>query len=538
MTPVGRADEWTPLRALCMMIVVGLAYAAGSQMSYEWFAADGTSASFFPAAGVTMAALFTLDRRWWPSVLVGVGSAEVLIDLTHHLTLTQSLGYAGANLVQPVVAAVVLRRSAGRLDLARVGHLTAFLLGAVVIGPLVGGIAGASVHVATVHVATGGEEWARFVVEWWIGDGLGVLVVGGILLGLRATTPRGAVAAGTLERLIYLGMAVVGAFIAFRFDVFALVYLPFGLLFVIAVRAGTRDVAVVGALVAFVAAEGTARGHRFWDGTDVTDSSGLMYLQLALVVVIAGALVMAAALAERDVSTMARTDALSAQRAATVARERAELLGRLGEAFGRATRPPDVRDALAAFGLEQAWTVEGRGWCRTGCDDSRTRRRGARFGSPDGGRRPRPRAPRRGRARQVLLSLSDQSGLALDRADLQTSAERAAADAALLARLSDALDRSTTAKERARHVVGELMVRGAGSVAIELADEDGHTVLAVGGPTHELSSPERVVPLQARGRVLGRISIGSGDLGPTGRSGAGDRIEGSHRDRQRAAVRA
>ena len=359
MTPVGRADEWTPLRALCMMIVVGLAYAAGSQMSYEWFAADGTSASFFPAAGVTMAALLTLDRRWWPSVLVGVGSAEVLIDLTHHLTLTQSLAYAGANLVQPVVAAVVLLRSAGRLDLARVGHLTAFLLGAVVIGPLVGGIAGASVHVATVHVATGGEEWARFVVEWWIGDGLGVLVVGGILLGLRATTPRGAVAAGTLERLIYLGMAVVGAFIAFRFDVFALVYLPFGLLFLIAVRAGTRDVAVVGALVAFVAAEGTARGHRFWDGTDVTDSSGLMYLQLALVVVIAGALVMAAALAERDVSTMARTDALSAQRAATVARERAELLGRLGEAFGRATRPPDVRDALAAFGLEQAWTVEG-----------------------------------------------------------------------------------------------------------------------------------------------------------------------------------
>ena len=66
---LGSSQEWTPARAVLLLVAVGCAYAAGSEMAYEWFDADGTSASFFPAAGVTMSALLTFDRRWWPSVL-------------------------------------------------------------------------------------------------------------------------------------------------------------------------------------------------------------------------------------------------------------------------------------------------------------------------------------------------------------------------------------------------------------------------------------------------------------------------------------
>lgn len=665
---MGAWQRWSLGRALGLVLAVAVAYGVFSDMAYQWFDANGTNASFFPAAGVTMAALVALGRRWWPSVVVGALVAEVVVDLLHDLSFAAALGYAGANLVQPLVGAVLLRSTIGDVDLARVRHLSAFLTVAVVAAPMVGGAAGATVHV----VIDDGDAWWRFAAEWWVGDGLGVLVVGASLLALRASTARGAVPAGLVERAALAALSCVATVLAFRLEWFALVYLPLALLFVIAVRAGTRDVAVVGALVAFIAAEGTARGHRFWEVIDVDNGTGLLYLQLALAVVISSALVMAAALSEREVSTVARSTAETAQVEAVAARQRAELLGRLAEALGRATTPAEVHAAMRRFRLDEQLpngSAEDRRAAALDAGDggdagvatdapdapdvltlSSARRmaadafarvelieheRSARLraemlehhaaqlaaaasihevaqATVDGLAQLRPRwaavwrldgatmtmVAERGRhdvdvasyrsvpidaelplteaaragvvvscgtrnelflrypdvmrnggsattvqsivvvplhaqnlhvigalvvtsdvphwttddRRQVLVSLADQCGLALDRAELQRHAELAAADAELLARLSDALDRSTTAQERSRHVVAELLAQGVRAVAVELLDdEDDHVLLAAGGATHELRAPDQTVSMQARGRVIGRLVVSGAD---------------------------
>lgn len=660
---VAMPERWGWRRAVGLAVLVGLAYALGSEIAAAWFDADGTNASFFPAAGVTMAAVIALDTRWWPSIIVGAGVAEVLVDLSNDLSIEAALGYAGANLGQALVGGLVLAQWRRRMDLARLGHLAAFVLGGVLFAPMVGGALGASVH----RWIDGGSGWLRFAVEWWVGDGLGVLVVGGTILGLLASTARGAVPAGGLERAVVAAIVVGTTFLAFRLDWFALIYAPFALLFVIAIRAGTRDVAVVGALVAFVAAEGTARGHQVWQTPALDDATGLLYLQLALAVLIASALAMAAALAEREASTAARSSAEAAQNDAVVGRQRAELLGRLAESLGRAASPADVAAALRAerleptrldlHGLEPATGgADAPVGSTDGVDDdvvaASARRmaadalervqliddeRGARqraemlehhaarlaaaasmsevaHATADGlaglGARwaavwrldaaagamsmlaergitdapadsyrsvsldadlPLVDAARLGTVvscatrdelfdrypevlarggggttvqsiavvplraqnlhvigalvvtsdeeqwltdtrRQLLLSLADQCGLALDRAQLQSHAEQAAADAELLARLSDALDRSTTAQERARHVVGELLAHGATAATVELSIDDDHVVLASDGPIGAVA-PEHVLALQARGRVLGRLSVtGVGEL--------------------------
>lgn len=655
-------ERWSWWRAVGLALLIGVAYALGSEIAEAWFDADGANASFFPAAGVTMAAVVALDMRWWPSVMIGAGVAEVLVDLSHDLPFDVSTAYAGANLGQALVGGLVLGQWRRRMDLARVGHLAAFVLGGVLFAPMVGGALGASVHTWVAD----GDQWWRFAVEWWVGDGLGVLVVGGTILGLLASTARGAVPAGGLERAVVATVVVGTTFLAFRLDWFALVYLPFALLFVIAIRAGTRDVAVVGALVAFVAAEGTARGHQVWDTPALDDATGLLYLQLALAVLIASALAMAAALAEREASTAARSTAEAAQTDAVVGRQRAELLGRLAESLGRAGSPDDVATALraerlghirlhlpgagpstpstdgpAGFGstgafpdvaddlitasarrmaadaLERVQLIEDergarqraemlehhaarlaaaasmsevahatadglaglgsrwsavwrldagagamsmlaeRGVTDVGADTYRSVSldadlplvEAARLGTvvscstrdelferypavlatsgADTGVQSIAVVPLRAQnlhvigalvvtsdeerwltdtRRQLLVSLADQCGLALDRAQLQSHAEQAAADAELLARLSDALDRSTTAQERARHVVGELLAHGATAVVVELSIDDDHVVLASDGQI-DGAAPEHVVALQARGRVLGRLSV-------------------------------
>eukprot|EP01041_Mallomonas_annulata_P016967 gene16968-35192_t len=91
-------ERWSWRRDTGLALLIGLAYALGSEIAAAWFEADGTNASFFPAAGVTMAAVIALEVRWWPSVMVGAGVAEVLVDLSHDLPFDSSLAYAGANL--------------------------------------------------------------------------------------------------------------------------------------------------------------------------------------------------------------------------------------------------------------------------------------------------------------------------------------------------------------------------------------------------------------------------------------------------------
>ncbi|MEZ5098273.1 MAG: MASE1 domain-containing protein [Thermoleophilia bacterium] len=124
---------------LGLAATVAGAYALGSQIAYWWFGATGVNASFFPAAGVTVAALVLTDRRRWPVVLAAAATAEVAVDLAHGLGIGASLGYAAANCAQPLLGALLLARLGGRPDLGRLRGLGAFVLAGVVAGPALGG---------------------------------------------------------------------------------------------------------------------------------------------------------------------------------------------------------------------------------------------------------------------------------------------------------------------------------------------------------------------------------------------------------------
>ena len=80
----------------------------------------------------------------------------------------------------PAVGALIVTSFVGHPDLTRLRELAIFLLGSVVFAPIVGGVLGATNYV----VLAGGAGWFRFATEWWIGDGLGVLVVGGTIVAV------------------------------------------------------------------------------------------------------------------------------------------------------------------------------------------------------------------------------------------------------------------------------------------------------------------------------------------------------------------
>ena len=88
-------------------------------------------------------------------------------------------------------------------------------------------------------------------------------------------------------------------------------YVPFVIMPWIALRLGTSAVAIVGGLVATVAAQEVSLAPSLWNEVDVTPETGILYVQTAIATMTATALLLAAEAGERDeaVRERARADA-------------------------------------------------------------------------------------------------------------------------------------------------------------------------------------------------------------------------------------
>lgn len=357
------------IRGPVLFVLVAAGYVAGYQLAVHWFSAEDQGASFFPAAGVTLAALVLVPRRQWPIVLAAAAASELALDVSNGTKVVASMGYALANTTEPFVGAALLTALVARPDLRRTRDLGAFIACAVVVGPIVGAVIAASTWVSV----GGGNGWARFAFEWWCGDGLGVLVVGGALVSLRSR-PR-----LPLQRLLegaaVGAIAVVATATVFEVGWFEFVYVPVALLVVLAFRVGTTGVAITSALVAFVAAGLAAESRDFWASLDITPASRVLYMQLALGVLISAVLALAAEISERERIAVELARSESERKAAVelaaladserVARTRADeqartltLLYEAAKLLSTATTEREVADvvidqAIAGFGASR-----------------------------------------------------------------------------------------------------------------------------------------------------------------------------------------
>jgi serine phosphatase RsbU (regulator of sigma subunit) len=284
---------------------VALAYAVGAQVAYDWFGA-GVFPVFFPAAGVTVAALVLAPRSLWPAVLAGAGTAELAVDLAHGSDLAPALGWAVANLTEALTGATLLLVACRwrRIDLCHRADLVPFFALPVALSPALGGLIGA----ANAELLGQGAEFPEYVFRWWVGDGLGVLVVGGAIIAVARTGVE-TIRSRWFEALPLAVAAAVATALAFGVDNAHWGYVPFVIMPWIALRLGTSAVAVVGALVAVVAAQEVALAPTLWDELDVMPETGILYVQIAVALLTATSLLLAAEAGERDVAIRERTEA-------------------------------------------------------------------------------------------------------------------------------------------------------------------------------------------------------------------------------------
>lgn len=230
-------------------------YVIGGTLAWWTINTSGLGAVFFPPAGLTVAALIALPRRRWPVIAVAVILGEITTGVTAGgmSNFAALAGFGAANFIGPVVGASVVRlglgqasSDAGRLpDLGRRRDLLIFGLGAVVIGPLVSGIAGG----ITAWWNFGSPPMAVWP-QWWLGDALGVVVVAPLLLTWRAT--RGARSWRGLPAVATVLIVWVGAIVTLGATDLPLMFLVLAGLVVAGVLFDVRSVALTGLTISGV----------------------------------------------------------------------------------------------------------------------------------------------------------------------------------------------------------------------------------------------------------------------------------------------
>jgi serine phosphatase RsbU (regulator of sigma subunit)/anti-sigma regulatory factor (Ser/Thr protein kinase)/integral membrane sensor domain MASE1 len=214
---------------LGLFLLSAALYAVGSGVALQLIELSGLDGVFYIPAGITLAFLLRLPTRMWWVVLIAAFVTEYVADVLTGFTLAQSAGFAAANVAEPLLGAAIVTTTCGVLDLARRRHVVWFTIGAVTLGPLVGGL-----MVAMTDRFFGGDDFWMTLFQVWLGDALGVIVIGGVVLVWGSSPDRRSV-------FSYWGGVILFATVALT--AFVLIFTDQPLAF-----AGLIGIAIAGAL--------------------------------------------------------------------------------------------------------------------------------------------------------------------------------------------------------------------------------------------------------------------------------------------------
>ena len=177
------------------VLLVALAYFTAARLGYAFAVGSGT-VTLWPPSGVTLALLLLSPRGRWREIVAGGLAGSIASDLISQYSVALALYAAAANVGESLAAALFLQWWIGpTVTLSTVRGVLGLAVGAVCAVNALTAVIGAGVLVFGFNM-----PFSRAWFNWWIGDGLGMLIVAPLLLTVAHARPR--------ERRIHAGRAL------------------------------------------------------------------------------------------------------------------------------------------------------------------------------------------------------------------------------------------------------------------------------------------------------------------------------------------
>jgi PAS domain S-box-containing protein len=279
--------------ALWWLALLTLAYFVAGKSGLGLAVVNASVSPVWPPTGIAFASFLLLGPRVWPAIFLGA----FLVNVTTTGSIATSIGIAIGNTFEGRLGADLVRLFAnGRDVFNRARDVFKF----VVLGGLFSTTVGATIGVSSLTLG-GNASWHEYPAiwfTWWLGDAVGALVVGPVLVlwSSRVEFPR-----SRLRRLEAVGLfatvVAVGTLVFFGFAGQPLTFLCLPPLVWAAFRFGQRETAAAIAILSALAIWGTVRG--FGPFADGMPNESLLLLQAFLGTMAVMSIMIAAVVAER-----------------------------------------------------------------------------------------------------------------------------------------------------------------------------------------------------------------------------------------------
>lgn len=287
------------LRSTALCAAIALIYFAAAECGLSLALVHTNVSPVWPPTGVAIAAVLLLGYRVAPGIMLGAFLANLMTEVT----IPTAAAIAGGNTAEALCAAfLVLRYTGVRVPLYRVRDVLKFAALAAVFSPLIAATIG-----SLSLCLSGAAVWERFGslwLTWWLGDGVGALVVAPLLLSWGSKLkpnwdPKRLWEGGLLIlTLALVAMIVFAGWFPTVEKSYPLEHLVFPIMIWAAFRFGQRGVTVSIFVLAGIAVWGTIRSVGPFIHN--TPNESLLLLQAFMGTVTVTALVLAAIVRERS----------------------------------------------------------------------------------------------------------------------------------------------------------------------------------------------------------------------------------------------
>lgn len=274
------------------LLLLALTYFAAGKLGLALSSQDNHIALLWLPAGIAVAALLRWGMSSWPGVLLGA----LLVDLSLNLAPPLALAMAGASTLGPLATFWLLQR--WQFDRAFARQRDLMLL---IVCAAAGMLASATTGVGLLWMGglTSAAETPLSWLHWWLGDTVGVLLAGPLLLSMNRHAdilrrPGEAALCGLL-----LVVATYAAFfIRYENHALPLAFLPLPLVLWAALRLGVSGTSFAVLILALITTIGTALGQGIFGA--MPGNEGIYLAWLYLFTVSLAGLMVSTALEERN----------------------------------------------------------------------------------------------------------------------------------------------------------------------------------------------------------------------------------------------
>jgi len=165
------------LRSIVLCVAIGVIYFAAAECGLSLASVHNNVSPVWPPTGIAIAAILLLGYRVAPGILLGAFVANLMTGVTVPTAAAIGLG----NTAEAIAAGyLVLRYTGTRVPLYRTHEVITFVVLAAMLSPMISATIG-----STSLCVSGAASWTKFSslwLTWWLGDGVGALVVTPLLL--------------------------------------------------------------------------------------------------------------------------------------------------------------------------------------------------------------------------------------------------------------------------------------------------------------------------------------------------------------------